>query len=634
MDSGLFLSLSSHIDAYCPPRKRSRIHAAFAFQGDWMEQEKRPSIDDLPDECLFEIFRRLPGAQERSVCAGVSKRWLMLQSTIRRAEVCTSKPGPLKEATRPVSDKVEEIAAAAVNEEDETKVDGHLTRCLEGKKATDIRLAAISVGTCSRGGLGKLQIRGNNSTRGVTDVGLTAIGRGCPSLRVLSLWNIASVGDGGLCEIADGCQMLEKLDLCRCPSISDKGIIAIANNCPNLKSLTIESCPMIGNESLQAISRGCPKLSSISIKDCPLVGDQGVASLVSSASYVLTKIKLEALKVTDISLAVIGHYGVAITDIVLTGLQNVGERGFWVLSQAIGLQKLRSFTVTSCAGLTDLGMEALGKRCPNLGHLCLRKCPLVSDEGLKAFTGAAASLESLNLEECNQITQMGILGSLSNCGDKLKALSLVKCLGIKDTVSGLPPLSPCKSLLSLTIRNCPGFGSLGLVMVGKLCPRLQHIDLGGLCRMTDAGFLALLEGCESGLVKVNLAGCIGLTDAVVLTLAKLHGCTLEVLSLDGCRMVTDKSMEVIADYCTQLVDLDVSKCMITDAGVSALAHAVVLDLQILSLFGCSLVSDKSMPFLQTMGGSLVGLNLQQCNRLSSGAVGLLGEQLWRCDILF
>ncbi|KAJ6408061.1 hypothetical protein OIU84_011381 [Salix udensis] len=51
---------------------------------------KRPSIEVLPDECLFEIFKRVPEGKERSSCARVSKKWLMLLSSIRRSEFCNS----------------------------------------------------------------------------------------------------------------------------------------------------------------------------------------------------------------------------------------------------------------------------------------------------------------------------------------------------------------------------------------------------------------------------------------------------------------------------------------------------------------------------------------------------------------
>ncbi|KAF8393213.1 hypothetical protein HHK36_021454 [Tetracentron sinense] len=645
IDSSLLLSLGSHVDVYCPPRKRSRISAPFVFRGDKFLQQKQSSIEVLPDECLFEIFRRLPGGQERSACASVSKRWLMLLSSISQAEICSSKTtqslkteGGLvsdeslklnKEGPLPFSNDTEMISGDDL----EVESDGYLTRCLEGKKATDIRLAAIAVGTGSRGGLGKLLIRGSNTSRGVTNLGLSAIARGCPSLRVLSLWNVSSIGDEGLCKIANGCHMLEKLDLSHCPSISDKGLVAVAENCPNLTDLMIDSCSNIGNASLQAIGKCCPNLHSISIKDCPLVGDQGVASLLSSASYVLSKVKLQALNITDVSLAVLGHYGKAVTDLVLTGLQNVNERGFWVMGNSHGLQKLKSFSITSCRGVTDVGLEAVGKGCPNLQQLSLRKCLFLSDNGLVAFALTAGSLESLQLEECNRITQSGVLGAISNCGSKLKALTLVKCMGIKDISLGLPLLSPCTSLRSLSIRNCPGFGSAGLAIAGKLCPQLQLLDLSGLHGITDAGLLPLLERCEAGLVKVNLSDCVNLTDAVVLAMSRLHGKTLQRLNLDGCRKITDVSLVAIANSCPLLRDLDVSKCAISDFGITAVSGANQLQLQILSLSGCSKVSDKSMPFLGNFGKSLLGLNIQQCDAISNSAVEALADRLWRCDIL-
>ena len=620
MDLGCLFSIVSQVDVYCPPSKRPRISAPFIFGRNELEQDKKPSIEVLPDECLFEIFRRLDGGKEKSSCACVSKRWLMLLSSIRKAEICHELP---------VSNDVDMVTG---DEDQDLESDGYLSRCLEGKKATDIRLAAIAVGTSSRGGLGKLSIRGSNSLRGVTNLGLSSIAHGCPSLKALTLWNVPYIGDDGLSEIAKGCNLLEKLDLCQCPTISNKALIAIAENCPNLTSLNIESCSKIGNEGLEAIGRLCPKLHSVSIKDCPLVRDHGVSNLLSTASM-LSKVKLQSVNITDFSLAVIGHYGKAITNLVLGGLQNVSEKGFWVMGNAQGLQKLTSLTVTSCRGITDVSLEAIGKGCINLKQMCLRKCCFVSNNGMVAFAKAAGSLECLQLEECNRVTLSGIVGALSNCGTKLKSLTLVKCMGIRDMALGFAMPSPCTSLRSLSVRYCPGFGTASLAMVGKLCPQIQHVDLSGLCGITDAGLLPLLESCEAGLVKVNLSGCFNITDDVILALARLHGGTLELLNLEGCRKITDASLVAIADNCMLLNDLDVSKCAITDSGVAVLSRAEQLSLQVLSLSGCSKVSNKSIPFLEKLGKTLVGLNVQHCNSISSSTVELLLDSLWKCDIL-
>lgn len=614
-DLGLMLSLG-HADVYCPVSKRARISGPFVVE----ERTKKPAIEVLPDECLFEIFRRLEGGRERSAAACVSKRWLMLLSNVRSSEI--SRADGASNDTKMVSG----------DDDLEVECDGYLTRCLEGKKATDNRLSAIAVGTSSRGGLGKLLVRGSNTVRGITNVGLSAIAHGCPSLKVLSLWDVPDVGDEGLMEIARGCHSLEKLDLSKCPSISNKGLVAIAENCPSLTSLMIEFCPNIGNEGLSAIGRCCTKLESLTIKSCPLVGDQAIVSLLSSGNTMLKKVKLHDLNITDFSLALIGHYGKAITDLNLCFLRYVSPRGFWVMGTAQGLQSLASLTITSCVGVTDVSLEAVGKGCTNLKSMCLRDCRIVSDAGLVAFARAAGSLENLLLEECHMITQRGILNAVSNCS-KLKSLSLVKCLGVRD----LPPqaflLPPCNSLRSLSIRSCPGFGSTSLAMVGRLCPQLHHLDLSGLTRITDAGLRPLLENAEAGLVKVNLTNCLNLTNEVVLSLARLHGESLELLNLDGCRKITDASLVAIADNCPLLNDLDVSKCSITDSGVAALSHGVQLNLQVLSLSGCPMVTNKSISSLKTLGESLIGLNLQHCNAISSSRVEALVEDLWRCDIL-
>ncbi|PSS01123.1 EIN3-binding F-box protein [Actinidia chinensis var. chinensis] len=648
-DSSHFFSLCHHADIYLPPRKRSRIEAPLLFSEEIFEEQLPASIEVLPDECLFEVFRHLPGGEERSICACVSKKWLMLLSSIHGDEICTkkstqsleteensspSKPGETLACNTKdglVGSNDNEVEAEAVDREIES--DGYLSRCLEGKKATDIRLAAIAIGTGHRGGLGKLSIRGSHSSSGVTNLGLRAIARCCPSLRVLSLWNVSSVGDEGLYEIAKGCPLLEKLDLCQCPAISDKALLAIAKNCPNLTALTIESCSNIGNGSLQAVGSYCRNLTSVSIKKCSLVGDQGIASLLSSASCSLTTLKLQALTISDVSLAVIGHYGKAVTDLVFCGLENVSERGFWVMGNGQGLQKLRSITITSCQGVTDVGLEAVGKGCPNLKKFCLRKCAFLTDNGLVAFAKAAVSLESLQLEECHRITQCGFFGVLVNCGGKLKALGLANCLGFKDLVFRFPLMACCTSLHTLSIHNCPGFGNFGLTMVGKLCPQLQHVDLNGLNGITDEGLLPLIENCEAGLSKVSLSGCVNLTDKVVSVIAKLHGVTLEELNLDGCKYVTDSSLVAVAENCSFLRELDVSKSAISDFGVAALACAAKLNLQILSLSGCSFISDKSFPYLMKLGRTLVGLNIQNCSAISSSMVDLLVEHLWRCDIL-
>jgi len=79
-------------------------------------------------------------------------------------------------------------------------------------------------------------------------------------------------------------------------------------------------------------------------------------------------------------------------------------------------------------------------------------------------------VSKLQLEECNMITEAGFFGIVLNCGKKLKTLSLVNCFGVKHLNYAFP-------LESLVIRNCLGVGNVTIVVVGRLCHKLTHLEL-------------------------------------------------------------------------------------------------------------------------------------------------------------
>ena len=180
-------------------RKRARVTAVppssvFAAAAAELALAKKrklreaPSLDALPDACLFEILRRVQGARARGASACVSRRWLALLGGIRASEIKRAVPD-LNQVF--VADEEEEEDLPACCSE----------RSLEGEGATDVALTAAAV----RGNLESLVVRGSHPTRGVTDTGISAVARGCSSLRSLALWDVPQVTDAGLAEIAAGC---------------------------------------------------------------------------------------------------------------------------------------------------------------------------------------------------------------------------------------------------------------------------------------------------------------------------------------------------------------------------------------------------------------------------------------------
>jgi len=126
-------------------RSRKRVFASAADEpvtATAPRRQKRreePSLDALPDECLFEVLRRVRGARARCASACVSRRWLALLAGIRASEAVLAPPAPA------VPDLNMEYLGGEEEEADLMDHDGDAReRTFEGKEATDARLTGAT----------------------------------------------------------------------------------------------------------------------------------------------------------------------------------------------------------------------------------------------------------------------------------------------------------------------------------------------------------------------------------------------------------------------------------------------------------------------------------------------------------
>ncbi|XP_058104924.1 EIN3-binding F-box protein 2-like [Magnolia sinica] len=605
----MLLSMAHHgaDDDFLQPRKRPRLqNNPLTGKSNGLDL-----ISHLPDECIVEIFSFLPSHQDRCSCAAVSRKWLILQANMRSTEFKSN-----NSIQKPEKNKT--------------------SRCLEGMKASDTRLAAIAVGIYPSQGLTHLCIRATYPSYGITDFGLKIIAQAFPTLKSLSLWDCLKVGSEGLASIAKGCKWLEKLDIVNSPSIDDNGLATVTKNCPNLLTLNLDSCPSITNRSLQAVARHSSNLVLISLVKCLLIGDEGIVSILSSLPK-LAKLKLISVRAADAVLEAIGRHGKSLRSLCLENVWGVSEIGFCSIGR---LENVEFLSLRSCSGLNDMGFKAIGKGFVGLKWMVIRNCQALTDTGLKEVAESAALLECLKLVACNNVSSLGLMEVFMNCNKRLRVLSLVKCGGLKeeeDARSRRAVLPKCPLLESVTLDSCVGVGDSFLSWLGSACVQVKHLELIGLSFITDKGILSLLKSLgtlNKALVSVDLSGCLGVTDRSVLAITSAFGERLSSLRLDGCDGLSDRSLEMIAEFCLCLRELDLSSCGISDDGVFCLAKSKYQCIEVLSLAGCTGITDNSLGFLEMMCGSLVDLNLKQCPQLSKRAIDSVKETLWWCDVLY
>ncbi|XP_053459893.1 uncharacterized protein LOC128595187 isoform X2 [Nycticebus coucang] len=89
-----------------------------------------------------------------------------------------------------------------------------------------------------------------------------------PQLRQLSLSLLPALTDMGLVAVARGCPSLEHLALSHCTCLSDEGWAQAANSWPRLQHLNLSSCSRLTEQTLDTIGQACKQLRVLDIAMC------------------------------------------------------------------------------------------------------------------------------------------------------------------------------------------------------------------------------------------------------------------------------------------------------------------------------------------------------------------------------
>uniref|UniRef100_A0A2K5Q2E1 F-box/LRR-repeat protein 15-like leucin rich repeat domain-containing protein n=1 Tax=Cebus imitator TaxID=2715852 RepID=A0A2K5Q2E1_CEBIM len=90
-----------------------------------------------------------------------------------------------------------------------------------------------------------------------------------PRLKQLSLSLLPALTDKGLVAVARGCPSLERLVLSHCSHLSDEGWAQAASSWPRLQHLNLSSCSQLTEQTLDAIGQACRRLRVLDVAMCP-----------------------------------------------------------------------------------------------------------------------------------------------------------------------------------------------------------------------------------------------------------------------------------------------------------------------------------------------------------------------------
>jgi len=140
------------------------------------------------------------------------------------------------------------------------------------------------------------------------------------------------------------------------------------------------------------------------------------------------------------------------------------------LLDLVQCKTLQSLNLRNCNQITDAGLNAL-RRLPLLRSVNLRNCTKITDAGIEILS-ALPKIEDVDLSFMDQITDAG-LGHLTKA-TTLRRLILNWCHLI--TAVGLLQLrQACPHLSELSIKGCHNMQSRDLVKMAQLCS-IQKLD--------------------------------------------------------------------------------------------------------------------------------------------------------------
>ncbi|KAK3245209.1 hypothetical protein CYMTET_45213 [Cymbomonas tetramitiformis] len=343
--------------------------------------------------------------------------------------------------------------------------------------------------------------------------------------------------DSTLSRLAPACANLVELSLNQSENVDDTFITEFARNCLRLQVLNVNSCTSVTSKSIESVALHCPELSRLDVGRCLRVDTNSIVLFVEKCTG-LQHLNVSFCNIADAALfAVVQHS-----------------------------RKLRYLNITACKQVTDEGLLAVGKRCPQLQHLL--------------------------------------------CGSNRKL-----------TDASIRALAWCRSLRSLSIE-ASNANDISLFMIGKHCTALQALNISSCLNVTDTGICQFFALQNRTLKQVNLSFCQNVLDSTILHLTEFCP-QLKELLVSGCTAVTDSSLFAVAERCAQLQTLEVFACqLVSDQSICSIVQ-MCPNLSKVTLSHCPLVTDLSVVALASYCSKLIHVDLEGCPNVTSDAIQLL-----------
>lgn len=232
---------------------------------------------------------------------------------------------------------------------------------------------------------------------------------------------------------------------------------------------------------------------------------------------------------------------------------------------------LKHINISTCTGVTDIGLREIGLNCPKLQSLIISSCHGIEGTGLVSIAESCKNLLKVDVSSCKSLQRWSLTKLFYNCF-KLEDINISNLHEVcDDEVRVLAQNAP--NLFSFIAKDSPLVSDESLLLITQHCPDIDVIDISRsqfANRISDVSLLAMAQKSPT-LRVLRLSGCSGITDVGLTWLSE--GCkVLEELDMCGLVKISDAGLRSLGGSCHSLSHVDISNAkLVSDVGLSSLS---------------------------------------------------------------
>jgi len=306
-------------------------------------------------------------------------------------------------------------------------------------------------------------------------------------------------------------------------------------------SISIKSDAISSTETVIKLLKRAPLLTELKLH-CR----DDISSLLAAVSQFSTRLKdLEVrfcptLKFSDLEQVTSGCSQLVNLDLECTGCSNKdGEK-----------HDLEGSSPCTCLPSNSFGMALSSLK--HLNSLNLFACKNLNSVGLQVIADGCPSLEIINIDEVNYLSDDSFIYFISKTKDRLLQFVID---GESLTDKSFSAFGDLRKLQLLSISFADNMGSEGLLAISKLS-NLEYLQIRRGYDLRPLDFVRTFDNKRlEKLLFLNLSECSKLSDLSLMTIA-MNCPKLATLTLAWCWELTDVSLKSVVKHCNLLINLN------------------------------------------------------------------------------